>query len=75
MYTPLFIYSFVGIAECGLIALWLALLYTRTISNNPSGAILKIIATAISGVYVLFNFIGFIVYLKVTRKDKKYKTW
>ena len=31
MFTPLFIYSFVGIAEAGNFALWLALIYTKGI--------------------------------------------
>lgn len=75
MFAPLFIYSFVGIAECGVIALWIALIYIRGINSNTTGTLLRIAATVLAGIYVLFNIIGFIFYLKVTRNDKKFRTW
>ncbi len=75
MFAPLFIYSFVGIAECGVIALWIGLIYLRGINTSQTGTVLKIAATALAGIYVLFNIIGFIFYLKVTKNDKKFRTW
>lgn len=39
------------------------------------GLVLKIAATVVVGVYVLFNFLSFIFYIRITRNDKKFRTW
>lgn len=75
MFAPLFIYSFTGIAEISVIALWLGLIYTKSISAGTIGTALKIVATIITANYLLLNIINFILYLKVTRNDRKYRTW
>lgn len=75
MFAPLFIYGFVGVAEAGVIALWLALIYTKGVNDNNTGFILKIAASVVAGIYVFFNLLGFILYLKITRSDSKFRTW
>lgn len=75
MFTPLFIYAFAGMAECGSLALWLALIYVRGINPNQSGFYLKFTATALIVIYVFFNLVGFVLHLKVTRRDRKFITW
>lgn len=47
----------------------------KGINTLQSGSVLRIVLTAIAGVYVLFNIVSFLTYLKITRNDRKYRTW
>lgn len=75
MFAPLFIYSFMGIAEVGLLALWIALIYTRGISETKLGTYLKLAATALCIIYLGMNLLGFFLYLKIIRSDNKFRVW
>lgn len=39
------------------------------------GVLLTWIGTGVAGVYVLFNFVGFILHLCLIRGDRKYQVW
>lgn len=75
MFAPIFIYCFVGIAEIGVISLWLALIYMKGIAPSSIGFMLKVAASTIGGIYVFLNILNFILYLRITRNDPKYRTW
>ena len=75
MFTPLFIYAFGGLAEVGVLALWIALLYVQGVEESDLGALIRWIGTGIGGIYFIFNLVGFILYLARVRKDRKYKVW
>lgn len=40
-----------------------------------SGYYLKFAATALIIIYIFFNLVGFVLHIKVTRKDRKFLTW
>lgn len=51
------------------------LIYIRGINIYQTGNILKIAATALVGVYFGFNVLGFLLYIYITRKDRKFIVW
>lgn len=75
MFTPLFIYSFAGLTEVGVLGLWIALLYVYGVEETNLGTLIRWIGTGIGGVYFIFNVVSFILYLTRVRKDRKYKNW
>ena len=78
MFAPLFMYSFMGLAEIGVLGLWIGLIYTREIETDEEsklGDYLKLAATILCFVYVCFNILGFVLYLAITRNDRKYRVW
>lgn len=75
MFTPLFIYAFAGISEFGSLLLWIVLIYIRGINNYQTGTILKLVASIVGLIYIAFNVLGFLLYMLITRNDRKFITW
>ena len=75
MFAPLFIYSFMGIAEACLFGLWIALIHLRTIDDSRLGTYLKLAAIVICFIYCAINILAFFFYLCIIRKDRKYRVW
>lgn len=76
MFAPLFVYSFAGLAELGVLILWIVLIFVRDL--GPKGSekqALKYVAIAIVAIYFLFNFTSFLLYMLVTKKDRKFVVW
>ena len=75
MFAPLFIYSFMGIAEAGLLALWIALIYFKTIEDSKLGEYLGLAALVLCLTYCCLNVLGFFLFLFLVRRDRKYRVW